>query len=106
MKAKLVCWAVMVIALAACSGGNRKTVSLEDMPVVAWVQDMEGNFISETSTEHFKVEADFSNEVLSMKATDEMLDEFLANFNKASRWEILHLSAARFCKRLVNLGYV
>ena len=35
MKAKLVCWAVMAIALAACSGGNRKTVSLEDMPVVA-----------------------------------------------------------------------
>ncbi|MBQ8442138.1 MAG: DUF4933 domain-containing protein [Bacteroides sp.] len=42
------------------------------LPVVAWVQDMEGNFISETSTEHFKVEADFSNEVLSIKATDEL----------------------------------
>ena len=35
MKAKQVCLAVMAIALAACSGGNRKTVSLEDMPVVA-----------------------------------------------------------------------
>ena len=42
------------------------------LPVVAWVQDMEGNFISETSTEHFKVAPDFSNEVLSMKATDEL----------------------------------
>ena len=42
------------------------------LPVVAWVQDMEGNFISETSTEHFKVVPDFSNEVLSMKATDEL----------------------------------
>ena len=42
------------------------------LPVVAWVQDMEGNFISETSTEHFKVVPDFSNEVLSLKATDEL----------------------------------
>ena len=42
------------------------------LPVVAWVQDMEGNVISETSTEHFKVAPDFSNEVLSMKATDEL----------------------------------
>ena len=42
------------------------------LPVVAWVQDMEGNFICETSTEHFKVTPDFSNEVLSMKATDEL----------------------------------
>ena len=42
------------------------------LPVVSWVQDMEGNVISETSTEHFKVAPDFSNEVLSMKATDEL----------------------------------
>ena len=42
------------------------------LPVVAWVQDMEGNVISETSTEHFKVAPDFSNEVLSTKATDEL----------------------------------
>ena len=42
------------------------------LPVVAWVQDMEGNVISETSTEHFKVAPDFGNEVLSMKATDEL----------------------------------
>ena len=42
------------------------------LPVVSWAQDMEGNVISETSTEHFKVAPDFSNEVLSMKATDEL----------------------------------
>lgn len=42
------------------------------LPVVAWVQDMEGNFISETSTEHYKVAPTFDNEVLSMKATDEL----------------------------------
>ena len=42
------------------------------LPVVAWVQDMEGNFICETSTEHFKVVPDFSNEVLSLKATDDL----------------------------------
>ena len=42
------------------------------LPVVAWVQDMEGNFICETSTEHYKVRPDFSNEVLSLKATDEL----------------------------------
>ena len=42
------------------------------LPVVSWVQDLEGNVISETSTEHFKVAPDFSNEVLSMKATDEL----------------------------------
>ena len=29
MKAKLICWAVMAIALAACSGGNGKEVFYE-----------------------------------------------------------------------------
>ena len=42
MKAKQVCLAVMAIALAACSGGNRKTVSLEDMPVVAHQEVRDG----------------------------------------------------------------
>ena len=42
MNAKQVCWAVMVIALAACTGGNRKTVSLEDMPVVTHKEVRDG----------------------------------------------------------------
>ena len=55
------------------SENNRIGVVLlpfEGLPVVAWVQDMEGNFIAETSTENYKVKPTFDNEVLSLKATD------------------------------------
>ena len=57
------------------SENNRIGVVLlpfEGLPVVAWVQDMEGNFIAETSTEHFNVPYNFNNEVLSLKATEEL----------------------------------
>ena len=46
MKAKQVCLAVMAIALAACSGGNRKTISLEDMPVVTHQEVRDGQEIT------------------------------------------------------------
>ena len=46
MKAKQVCCAVMAIALTACSGGNRKTVSLEDMPVVTHQEVRDGQEIT------------------------------------------------------------
>ena len=55
------------------SENNRIGVVLlpfEGLPVVAWVQDMEGNFIAETSTENYKVKPTYDNEVLSLKATE------------------------------------
>ena len=39
------------------------------LPVVAWVQDMEGNIIHEVPSGHLKIQPDFSNEVVAPKAT-------------------------------------
>ena len=40
------------------------------LPVVAWVQDMEGNLIHEVPSGHLKIQPDFSNEVVAPKATE------------------------------------
>ena len=39
------------------------------LPVVAWVQDVEGNLIHEIPSGHLKIQPDFSNEVVAPKAT-------------------------------------
>ena len=42
------------------------------LPHVAWMQDMEGNRIHEIPTGHWKLKANYSNEVRTSKATDEL----------------------------------
>lgn len=42
------------------------------LPVVAWVQDMEGNFIHEIKADYLKVKPNFSNEVISSNVSDEL----------------------------------
>jgi hypothetical protein len=39
-------------------------IPFKSLPVVAWVQDLEGNFVREFNPEHLKQEPDISNEVL------------------------------------------
>lgn len=40
------------------------------LPTVAWVQDLEGNFLHEVPAGHFKLQPDFSNEILANRSTD------------------------------------
>ena len=42
------------------------------LPHVAWVQDMDGNRKHEVSTGHWKLKANYSNEIHTSKATDEL----------------------------------
>lgn len=54
------------------SKNNRVAVCLlpfNYLEVVAWVQDMEGNFIHEIPAGHFKVQPDFSNEMMANRST-------------------------------------
>ena len=74
---------------------NRVAVMLlpfDYLPVVAWVQDMEGNFISEVLMNHLKLKPDFSNEVVSAKATSDALDVFLCTFWELRKDTLYHLS--------------
>ena len=74
---------------------NRVAVMLlpfDYLPVVAWVQDMEGNFISEVPMNHLKLKPDFSNEVVSSKATSDALDVFLCTFWELREDTLYHLN--------------
>ena len=62
------------------------------LPVVAWVQDMEGNFLHEVPMNHLKVTPDFSNEVISAKASSDALDTYLFTFWELRRDTLYHLS--------------
>ena len=62
------------------------------LPVVAWVQDMEGNIISEVPMNHLKVKPDFSNEVLSSKALSGALDVYLCTFWELRKDTLYHLN--------------
>lgn len=74
---------------------NRVAVMLlpfDYLPVVAWVQDMEGNFLHEVPMNHLKVKPDFSNEVLSSKASADALDAFLFTFFEVRKDTLYHLN--------------
>ena len=74
---------------------NRVAVMLlpfDYLPVVAWVQDMEGNFINEVPMNHSKVKPDFSNEVVSTKAASDALDVFLCTFWELRKDTLYHLN--------------
>lgn len=75
------------------AGRNRVEVVLlpfNHLPVVAWVQDMEGNIIGEVPSGHLKIQPDFSNEVLSSKATD-ALNFHLSTFFEVRQDTLYHL---------------
>lgn len=60
------------------------------LPVVAWVQDMQGNMIGEIHSGHLKIRPDFSNEVSSSKATD-ALNFHLSTFFEVRQDTLYHL---------------
>ena len=62
------------------------------LPVVAWVQDMEGNFLHEVPMNHLGVKPDFSNEVLSTKASDNALTAYVFTFFELRKDTLYHLS--------------
>ena len=62
------------------------------LPVVAWVQDLEGNFIHEIPMNHLKVKPDFSNEVVSSKASADALDVSLCTFWELRKDTLYHLN--------------
>ena len=77
------------------AGKNRVALMLlpfDYLPVVAWVQDMEGNFIHEVPMNHLKVSPDFSNEVVSAKASADALDVSLCTFWEVRKDTLYHLN--------------
>ena len=74
---------------------NRVAVVLlpfDYLPVVAWVQDMEGNFIYEHAAKHLKLQPDFSNEVLSAKSVGDALDAHIFAFWTMKTDTLYHLN--------------
>ena len=62
------------------------------LPVVAWVQDLEGNFIHEVPMNHLKINPSISNEILSNKALGEDLDLSFYTLRAARVDTLYHLS--------------
>lgn len=60
------------------------------LPVVAWVQDMEGNIIYKIPSGHLKIQPDFSNEVVAPKAT-EALSFHISTFFELRQDTLYHL---------------
>ena len=76
---------------------NRVAVVLlpfDYLPVVAWVQDMEGYFIHEVTGKHLKLKPDFSNEVLSCKTAGDALDVHVFAFWELKPDTLYHLNMA------------
>ena len=62
------------------------------MPGVAWIQDMEGNVLHEIPMNHLKLKPDFSNEVVSTKASADALDVYLCTFWELRTDTLYHLN--------------
>ena len=61
-------------------------------PVVAWIQDMEGNFIHEIPINHLKVIPAFSNEVISAKTATNALDVHIYLLREQRKDTLYHLN--------------
>ena len=62
------------------------------LPVVAWIQDMEGNFIHEIPMNHLKVIPAFSNEVISAKTAINALDVHIYLLREQRKDTLYHLN--------------
>ena len=67
------------------------TLPFHFLPVVAWVQDLEGNFIHEVPMNHLKISPSVSNEILSYKALGEDLDLSIYTLREARIDTLYHL---------------
>ena len=61
------------------------------LPLVAWVQDMEGNFLHEVPMNHLKIRPAFSNEMLSSKCFADALDVSLYTLKEVRKDTLYHL---------------
>ena len=62
------------------------------LPVVAWIQDMDGNFIHEVPMNHLKIKISYSNEVHSVKTSTASLDVFIYTYHKTRKDTLYHLN--------------
>ena len=62
------------------------------LPVVAWIQDMDGNFIHEVPMNHLKIKISYSNEVHSVKTSTASLDVFIYTYQKTRKDTLYHLN--------------
>ena len=67
------------------------TLPFDYLPLVAWVQDMEGNFLHEVSMNHLKIRPAFSNEMLSSKCFADALDVSLYTLKEVRKDTLYHL---------------
>ena len=66
-----------------------------NLPVVAWVQDMEGNYIHELPAPHLRIAFDFSNEVEAPKTTEGDLSFHISTFFEPRQDTLYHLNAEK-----------
>ena len=67
------------------------TLPFDYLPLVAWVQDMEGNFLHEVPMNHLKIRPAFSNEMLSSKCFADALDVSLYTLKEVRKDTLYHL---------------
>ncbi len=67
------------------------TLPFDYLPLVAWVQDMEGNFLHEVPMNHLKIRPAFSNEMLSSKCFADVLDVSLYTLKEVRKDTLCHL---------------
>ena len=67
------------------------TLPFDYLPLVAWVQDMEGNFLLEVPMNHLKIRPAFSNEMLSSKCFADALDVSLYTLKEVRKDTLYHL---------------
>ena len=60
------------------------------LPVVAWVQDMDGNFIHEVPMNHLKIAPSVSNEIITSKSFGHALDVNLYTLREARKDTLYH----------------
>jgi len=60
------------------------------LPVVAWVQDMDGNFIHEVPMNHLKIAPSVSNEIITGKSYEHALDVNLYTLRAARQDTLYH----------------
>ena len=67
------------------------TLPFDYLPLVAWVQDMEGNFLHEVPMNHLKIRPAFSNEMLSNKCFADALYVSLYTLKEVRKDTLYHL---------------
>ena len=68
------------------------SLPFDNLPVVAWIQDMDGNVIHEVPMNHLKIKPSYNNEVYSVGASEASLDVFIYTYHKTRKDTLYHLN--------------